>query len=247
MATAHNKAEKGDIAKFVIMPGDPLRAKFISDNFLKNPVCFNSVRGMLGFTGHYGSCRVSVMASGMGMPSMGIYSYELFNFYDVDYILRIGSCGSYLKDSKLGDVFLVEKSFTDSNFAYNFARIKDKELKSDDKLNDALKNSAKKQNIQMRSVNIMSTDIFYRDENLNDEEFKEYDEFIKKNNIAGSEMESFSLFSNALVAKKKASCLLTISDFIYDKNGEKMSADERQNSFLNMMKIALGSIEFILK
>lgn len=230
MPTPHNAAIKGDIAKTVLMPGDPLRAKFIADNFLEDVVCFNTVRNMLGFTGTYNGKRISVMGSGMGMPSIGIYSYELFNFYDVENIIRIGSAGSLSEDVKVKDVIIGLGASTNSNFAmqYNipgtFAPIADYGL-----VRKAVE-VAEEKNIKTVVGNILSSDTFYGDD-------KEANEKWMKMGILAIEMEAAALYMNAARAKKKALCILTVSDHIL--TGESLSAEDRQVTFKEMMEIAL--------
>lgn len=229
--TPHNGAKKEDIAKTVLMPGDPLRAKFIAETYLKDAVCFNTVRNMFGYTGTYNGKRVSVMGGGMGMPSIGIYSYELFNFYDVDNIIRIGSAGGIAENVHVRDVVIGMGACTNSNYAkqYNlpgtFAPIASYDL-----LKKAV-DSAEKLNVNTVVGNILSSDTFYDDnENaLN---------LWKKMGILAVEMEAAALYMNAAKAGKNALCLLTISDCPF--TGESLSAEERQVSFTQMMEIALS-------
>ena len=192
MGTPHNEAQTGDIAKTVLMPGDPLRAKYIADNYLTDVICFNTVRNMSGFTGIYNGCRVSVMGSGMGMPSMGIYSYELYNVYDVDNIIRIGSAGAFDDDLNLMDIVLGMGSCTDSNFAaqYNLPGI-----------------------------------------------YAPIADFTLLKGVLAVDMESAALYMTAARCRKHALTILTISDHLY--RGEKLSAQERQTGFTNMMETAL--------
>lgn len=228
--TPHNEAKIGDIAKTVLMPGDPLRAKFIADNYLEDVVCFNTVRNMLGFTGTYQGKRVSVMGGGMGMPSIGIYSYELYHFYDVDNIIRIGSAGGIADDIKLRDIVIGMGASTNSNFAHQyklpgtFAPIADFGL-----LRKAVE-TAEKLNIKTVVGNILSSDTFYDDN-------PEANSLWKKMNVLCVEMEAAALYMNAARAGKKALCILTISDHVI--TGEALSAEDRQNTFNDMMKIAL--------
>lgn len=231
MATPHNAANKGDIAKTVLMPGDPLRAKFIAETFLENPVLFNTVRNMFGYTGTYKGHRVSVMGSGMGQPSIGIYSYELYKEYDVENIIRIGSAGSYVEDVKVYDVVLVDKAYSESSYAKVQSGY-DKDIAYPTKeLNDILEAAADKLAIPIIKTGTHSSDVFYR-EGGND-----YIKPIVDKGCVCVEMESFALFNNARVLNKKAACLLTISDsFVSD---EITTAQERQSSFTKMMQIAL--------
>lgn len=217
------------IAKVVLMPGDPLRAKFIADNFLTDVITFNTTRGMLGFTGKYKGRWISVMGSGMGQPSIGIYSYELFNFYDVDTIVRIGSAGAYVPRLKIYDTVLVTEAYTEANFAKVAYGMRSKKLKSNKALNNKLTKIAAKLDIDLKPAICHSSDVFYSTTNNNDARDKYGCECV--------EMESFALFANAKACGKKASTLLTISDSFVTH--EVTSAEERQTSFTNMMKIAL--------
>jgi purine-nucleoside phosphorylase len=228
--TPHNGAKLGEIAKTVLMPGDPLRAKFIAENFLEDVVQFNSVRNMLGYTGTYKGKRISVMGGGMGIPSIGIYSYELFNYYDVDNIIRIGTAGSVSEKLHLRDIVIGLGASTDSNYAsqYNlpgtFAPIASFELAI------SAFEMAKENNINTVIGNILSSDIFYNADKTALERWKNM-------GILAVEMEAAALYMNAAEAGKNALCLLTISDCPF--TGESLSAEERQLSFTEMMKIAL--------
>ena len=230
MATPHNEAERGDFADIVLMPGDPMRAKLVAETYLENPTLVNKVRGMLGYTGTYHGKRVTVMASGMGQPSIGIYSYELFNFYDVDNIIRVGTCGSFDKDLHARDIILAMGACTNGNYAsqYNlpgtFCPIASFDL---------VKRAAElceKAGINYKVGNILSSDMFYDDANSGMD--------WAKMGVLGVEMESAALYCNAARAGKNALCICTVSDsFIYPE--ENTTAEERQNSFTAMMKIAL--------
>lgn len=228
--TPHINAKADDIAKTVLMPGDPLRAKFIAENYLENVTCVNTVRNMLGFTGTYKGKKVSVMGSGMGMPSIGIYSYELFNFYDADNIIRIGSAGGIADNVKLRDIVIAMGASTNSNFAAQyklpgtFAPIADFGL-----LRKAVE-AAEKLGIKTVVGNVLSSDTFYDDN-------KEANSLWKKMNILCVEMEAAALYMNAARAGKNALCILTISDHVF--TGEALSAEDRQNTFREMMEIAL--------
>jgi len=228
--TPHNGAKLGEIAKTVLMPGDPLRAKFIAEKFLEDIVQFNSVRNMLGYTGTYKGKRISVMGGGMGMPSIGIYSYELFNYYDVDNIIRIGTAGSVSEKLHLRDIVIGLGASTDSNYAsqYNlpgtFAPIASFDLVS------SAVEKAKKNNINAVIGNILSSDIFYNADKTALEKWRSM-------GILAVEMEAAALYMNAAEAGKNALCLLTISDC--PLTGESLSAEDRQLSFTEMMKIAL--------
>ncbi len=237
MSTPHNKAQKGQIAKTVLMPGDPLRAKFIAETFLENPVCFNDVRGMLGYTGTYQGKEISVMGSGMGMPSIGIYSYELFTQYDVENIIRIGSAGSYSENAKVYDVVLSTGAYSESSYAKTQNGCTDDIIKPSASLNEKLRESAKKLGIPMHEGVIHSSDVFYRE--ASDESPTYWEKLRDEKGCLAVEMESFALFHNANVTGKNAACLITISDSFV--SSEITTAEERQNSFTNMMKIALGA------
>ena len=234
MSTAHNQGEKGQYAKTVIMPGDPLRAKMIAENYLENPVLINEVRGMLGYTGTYKGTPVSVMGSGMGMPSIGIYSYELFTEYDVEAIIRVGSCGAYSGDLDLNDVVLANSAWSESSFAKTQNGCEDDILYPSQELNDKIEAAAEKLGSTLHTVRVHSADVFYRSGNQD-----YYKDLMADHGVDVVEMESFALFHNANATGKKAACLLTISDsFVHP---EKLTAEERQNSFGKMIEIALES------
>ena len=228
--TAHNNAKAGDFAKTVLMPGDPLRAKYIAETYLENPRQVTAVRNMFGYTGTYKGKEISVMGGGMGMPSIGIYSYELFNFYGVDQIIRIGSAGALQDHIKVMDVVIGIGACTDSNYAYQyglpgtFAPIADYEL-----MNKAIE-TAKRQGTNVVVGNVVSSDVFYNaDPTVNDR--------WRSMGVLAVEMEAAALYMNAAKAKKKALCMLTISDHIY--TGEALCAEDRQLGFGKMMEIAL--------
>lgn len=228
--TPHNGGKEGDIAKTVLMPGDPLRAKFIAETYLENPVCFNSVRNMLGYTGEYKGKKISVMGGGMGMPSIGIYSYELFEFYGVENIIRIGSAGGIGENIKVRDIIIGMGASTNSNYAMQyklpgtFAPIADYGL-----LRSAV-DVAESKNYKVVVGNILSSDTFYNDNS-------ETNSLWKKMNVLAVEMEAAALYMNAARLGKKALCILTVSDHVF--TGESLSAEERQISFKEMMEIAL--------
>jgi len=235
MATPHNTAKKGDIAKTVLMPGDPLRAKFVSDNYLENPVQFNNVRGMLGYTGSYKGKPVSVMGSGMGIPSIGIYSYELFTEYDVDNIIRIGSSGGYSTDLKLFDVVLALEAYSESSYARYQSGFEGDVTAASPALVRKLRESAARLGVPLVEGRIHSSDVFYRA----GEDADPY--WIRVRDEKGClavEMESFALFHNASVTGKNAACVLTISDLLYSM--EETSAEQREKAFTAMMEVALG-------
>lgn len=229
--TPHNGAKAGDIAKTVLMPGDPLRAKFIAETYLTNPVCFNTVRNMLGYTGTYKGKPVSVMGGGMGIPSVGIYTYELFNFYDVENIIRIGSAGGIADNVHVRDVVVGMGACTNSNYAaqYNlpgtFAPVASYSL-----LERAVL-AARELNVKTVVGNVLSSDTFYDD---NENALVAW----KKMGVLAVEMEAAALYMNAARAGKNALCLLTISDCPF--TGESLSAQERQTGFTQMMEVALA-------
>lgn len=232
MSTPHNSAEKGQIAKTVLMPGDPLRAKFIAENFLDDAKLVSSVRNMYAYTGTYKGKEISVMASGMGMPSIGIYSYELYKFYDVENIIRIGSAGAYSKELKLYDMVLADSVYSDSNYANTMSGEGRKILHPSKALNDKLLEAAKEQNIPLTIGRLNSSDNFYKEDGR-----PSVDYLRDVCGCVATEMESFALLHNANVCGKNASCIVTISDSAV--SGEETTAQERQNSFTNMMKVAL--------
>ncbi|MBR6490259.1 MAG: purine-nucleoside phosphorylase [Muribaculaceae bacterium] len=232
MATPHINANTGDFARTVLMPGDPLRAKFISDNFLDDPKLVTTVRNVLGFTGTYKGVPVSVMASGMGMPSIGIYSYELFQFYDAENIIRIGSAGSYNKDLKVSDVVLADSAYSASSYALVHNGETSHELFPSKHINDVILDQAKELGIGCTPCKVHSSDVFYGGPNS-----EPWQQIRERTGVDCVEMESFALFQNAKVMGKGAACLLTISDSLVDFTA--MSAEERQTSFRTMMTLAL--------
>lgn len=236
MGTPHNSAKMGDFAKTVLMPGDPLRAKFIAETFLENPQLVTSVRNVLGYTGTYKGKKVSVMASGMGMPSIGIYSYELYTQYGVETIIRIGSAGSYSADLDLYDVVLAESAYSESNYAKVQCGCEEDVLYPNKELNDHIIETAEKIGIPCKVARIHSSDVFYAEAKMGS-----YERYLKEHGAKCVEMESFALFNNANVLGKKAACLLTISDSMVTK--QEVDAQGRQNSFTKMMELALESIE----
>ena len=229
--TPHNSAVKGEIAKTVLMPGDPLRAKFVAENFLTDVKQFNSIRNMFGYTGKYNGKEVSVMGSGMGMPSIGIYSYELFNFYDVENIIRIGTTGAIHDDLDLGDLVIAQGSCTDSNFAKHFNLPGTFAPIASFKLLRGAVDAAEKLGVKYMVGNVLSSDVFYNET---------FDSFIqwKKMGVLCAEMEAAALYMNAAQAGKNALCVLTVSDC--PMKGTATTAEERQTAFTNMMKVALS-------
>lgn len=236
MSTPHISAAAGDFAKTVLMPGDPLRSKFIAENFLEDAKLINNVRGIQGYTGNYHGCRVSVMASGMGMPSIGIYSYELFNFYDVENILRIGSAGSMSPDIHIRDIVLGQGACTNSRFAHQyhlpgaFAPIASYELLR------TCADLAEEMKLSYHVGNLLSSDTFYNDEDDLPETQKSLSLWSKMG-VMAVEMEAAALYMNAARCGKNALALCTISDHLI--TGEETSSEERQTSFTQMMELAL--------
>ncbi len=231
--TPHISAKKEDIAKTVLMPGDPLRAKFIAEIFLESPVLVNNVRGVQGHTGTWKGVPVTVMASGMGIPAIGIYSWELYNFYDVDNIIRIGSAGAMRDDLKLMDIVAGQGACTDSNFAHQFelngtfAPIADYTLLSN------CVEAAKEKGIDMKVGNILSSDNFYSPSNCDDSTK------WRDMGVMAVEMEAAGLYMNAARAGKRALCICTISDHLY--RSEALSSEQRQLSLTQMIEIALDT------
>ena len=230
--TPHNSAAAGEIAKTVLMPGDPLRAKYIAENFLESPVLVNNIRGIHGYTGKWKNTTVSVMASGMGIPSIGIYSYELYNFYDVDNIIRIGTAGAIHDSLKLRDIVLAQGACTDSNFMNQFklpgtfAPIANYELLK------TAEAAAKENGVNPVVGNILSSDVFYGDDTTDN------DKWLKMGVLA-VEMEAAGLYANAARCGKRALAICTVSDHIY--RGEKLPADEREKNLQQMITIALDT------
>lgn len=232
----HCNAKKEDIAKTVLMPGDPLRAKYIAENFLENARLVNTVRNMLAYTGTYKGKEITVFSHGMGMASMGIYCYELYKFYDVENIIRIGSCGAYSEDLNIFDTILVDKSYTEGNFAYEWNEKDCHLIESSEFLNEIIESTAKEINIPYIKGNTLCSDCFdgYLESipNL-------IKRFPKELNIIGAEMEAFALFYMAHYLGRQASCLLTVVDSHYKK--QKISSEEREKSLNNMITLALES------
>ena len=230
--TPHIEAKKGEIARNVLMPGDPLRAKYVAEHFLEDASLVNQVRNVYAYTGTYKGKELTVMASGMGMPSIGIYSYELYKFYDVDNIIRIGSAGAYTDRLAVYDVVLADSAWSQSSFAKVQSGCMDDVLYPSESLNTRILDAAHCLQIPLKTARIHSSDVFYREDNVDG-----YKEIIKKHQCECVEMESFALFHNAKLLGKNAACLLTISDSFVTH--EELSSLARQESFENMMKIAL--------
>ncbi|MDD3187749.1 MAG: purine-nucleoside phosphorylase [Bacilli bacterium] len=228
--TPHIEAKENEIADIVIMPGDPLRAEYIAQNYLENYKLVNKVRNVFAYTGFYKNRMVTIMASGMGMPSMGIYAYELFKFYNVDSIIRVGSCGAYSETINLGEIVLVDEAYTDSSFARVYDNSDISIEKPSLELNERILATICNKNCKVGKI--YSTDVFYRNVDIN--------KLYKVEGCLGEEMESFALFHIAKSLNKKAACLLTVSDNL--KTHQSLSSVERQNSFKQMIEIALDSI-----
>ena len=236
MSTPHNEAKIGEIAKTVVMPGDPLRAKYIAENFLDNYKLVNSVRGMYAYTGTYKGKEITVMAHGIGMPSIGIYCYELYKIYGVENIIRIGSCGAYKPELKLFDIVLSENVFTESNFALTLNNEDCHIVSADSSLNNIIANTSKETNINIYIGNTVCTDCF-------DFYMTDVNQFLARIpedfNPVSAEMEAFALFYVAKVLNKKAACLMSVVDSKYIK--EIATPEERQKGLNNMIRLALDS------
>ena len=230
--TAHIEAKMGDISETVLMPGDPLRAKFVADTFLSDVVQFNQVRGMLGFTGTYKGKRVSVMGSGMGCPSIGIYSYELFNFYGVENIMRIGTAGSINTDLVIGDVVIAQGACTDSAFAHQYGLPGTYSAISSYALLEKAVAAARSYGKKFAVGNVLTSDVFY---SADADALKKWQAM----GVLAVEMESAALFMTAAKANKQALTILTISDEVF--TGRQTTSQERQTAFTNMMEIALDT------
>jgi len=232
MSTVHIGASVNKVANVVLMPGDPKRAEYIAKKFLNNVELVNTIRGMTAYTGYYKGKMITIFPSGMGNPSMGIYSYELYKFYNVDSIIRIGSCGSYIEKCGLRDTVLVRYSCSDSNYAKIIDNYEYNYVKSNDELNNVIELTAKGLGINLVKGNIFCSDVFYEQ---NSDFRKKYEQF----KAIGVEMESFALFNNARILGKKASCLLTVTNTFYDN--KELNAIEREQKLDNMIIIALES------
>lgn len=228
MATPHNSAKKGDFAKTVLMPGDPLRSKFIAENFLEDAVLVNNVRGVQGYTGKYKGRSVSVMASGMGMPSMSIYSYELFSVYDVDTIIRVGSAGATSPSLKLKDIVIADSAYTVSNIVDQLGFDKSVKIVATPSKVALAEKIAKEKGFEYKVGKLMSSDVFYRKTDLDE---------MKRLGVLAVEMEAAALFLNASLTGKNALAICTISDSLV--TGEALSAFDRETSFTQMMELAL--------
>lgn len=234
MATAHISAKKGDFAKTVLMPGDPLRAKYIAENFLEDVKLVTSVRNMFGYTGTYKGRKISVMGSGMGQPSIGIYSYELYTEYDVENIIRVGSCGSYQEEVKVRDIIIAQGASTESGFAHQYGLPGTFAALADWTLLKKAVDTAEAQGKEVKVGNILSSDIFY---NAQPDAYKKWAEM----GVLGVEMEAAALYMNAAKLGKKALCILTVSDSLVTH--ESTTAEERETTFTGMMELALEFAE----
>lgn len=234
MSTPHNAAAPGDIAKTVLMPGDPLRAKFIAEHFLTDAVCYNTIRGMYGYTGTYQGIPISVQGSGMGMPSIGIYSYELYHHYDVERIIRVGTAGGVADHIQLRDVVLGQAACTDSNYAAQYQLPGTYAPIASYALLEAAVHAAKQLDIPVHVGNLLSTDVFYKEPSPLPQ--------WAKMGVLATEMESAALYMNAAAAGKQALCIATISDC--PLRNEFTTAEERQTAFTDMMRLALETAVF---
>lgn len=228
--TPHNEAKKGEIAKVVLMPGDPLRAKYIAENFMDNVKLVNQVRGMYAYTGTYKGKEITVMGHGMGIPSVGIYVHELFKFYDVECIIRIGSCGAYVDTLNLKDVIVVNEGYSESTFAECYSGDKVHSVAAKNSCNDVIMETAKEMNLNVVQGNVHSADAFYSST-------ANIKELYEKHGCLAAEMESFALFHIANVLNKKAACILSVSDSLVKP--EELSPAERQTALTNMITLGL--------
>lgn len=229
--SVHIESKKEDIANIVLMPGDPKRCEFIAKKYLSNSRLINTVRGMTAYTGYYKGHKITIFPSGIGNPSMGVYSYELFKEYDVKYIIRIGTMGAYT-NLKIKDIVLVDNSITNSNYGMYAAGYNNNIIKSNDELNNIIMNTASSINIPIYKGNIYSSDVFYEREN-------KYQEIVSKYNVLGVEMESYALLLNASIFNRKASTILMVSDSFL--NTDNLSQREREKELDNLIILALES------
>lgn len=232
MATPHIQAECGEIAKTVLMPGDPLRAKYVAEHFLSDAVLFNAVRGMLGYTGYYKNKRISVMGSGMGIASMGIYSYELFSFYNVEHIIRMGTCGTSREDIHFGDLVIAMGASTNSNFADQYQLSGTLSAIADFSLLEKAVSVARRMDVRFHVGNVLSGEAFYSPN-------RQGDQWARMGILAG-EMECYALYLNAVYLGKSALGVFSVSDENYD-GGRKATCQERETSFTGMMQLALNT------
>ena len=235
----HNEAKVGEIAKTVLMPGDPLRAKYIAEKYLEDYKIVNQLRGMYTYTGKYKGVEITIMPSGMGMPSMGIYAYELYDYYKVENIIRIGTCGVFDEKAGLLDVLLVDHSYNEGNYSYNYNDEKVNWAHADRGMNDLIVDVSKEINVDIKRLNIACTECF---DAYQPNRAKGYVERMPKDrDIVGTEMESFALYYIANLMNKKASCLLSVVDTNYPNkdNEEIVSPEDRQTSLDDMIKLAI--------
>lgn len=233
MSTPHNAADPGQIAQTVLMPGDPLRAKFIAETYLDNAVLFTDVRNMYGYTGTYNGKPVSVMGHGMGMPSVGLYTYELYNFYNVQTIIRTGSAGGIQPDVHLRDIVIAMGACTDSAYASQYKMPGTFAPIADHSLLEKAVNAARARSLEVKVGNVISTDVFYNDDPA-------YNDAWKRMGILAVEMEAAALYMNAARAGRKALCILTVSDHLYSQ--EQVTVEERRSGFGEMIQVALDII-----
>ena len=233
MSTPHNAADPGQIAQTVLMPGDPLRAKFIAETYLDNAVLFTDVRNMYGYTGTYNGKPVSVMGHGMGMPSVGLYTYELYNFYNVQTIIRTGSAGGIQPDVHLCDIVIAMGACTDSAYASQYKMPGTFAPIADHSLLEKAVNAARARSLEVKVGNVISTDVFYNDDPA-------YNDAWKRMGILAVEMEAAALYMNAARAGRKALCILTVSDHLYSQ--EQLTVEERRSGFGEMIQVALDII-----
>lgn len=232
MSSIHFEFNKEDVSNIVLMPGDPLRAKYIADTYLTDVKCINTVRNNLGFTGYYKHKKISVISSGMGIPSMGIYAYELYDYYDVDCIIRLGTAGAMNESIKVKDIILAEHSYSESTFAYLYDNNQNKEFEGSSYLNDLIKKTSIENNINIKNGLVLSTDVFepYAKNNI-------ISSVLPKRDFIATEMESFALFFLANYLNKEAACVLTISDSPYENT--MLTKEERQSELDKMIKLVL--------
>ena len=232
MATVHIESNVGEISDIVLMPGDPKRSEYIAKNFLTDCTLVNNVRGMTAYTGYYKDRLVTVFPSGMGIPSVGIYSYELFKEYGVENIIRIGSCGGYNESLKLNDIILVSGSYSESNYAMSLDGYSSKTINSSDNLNEIIENTANENMMNIVKGNIYCSEAFYEKE-------YNYNERAEELDVLGIEMETFALFNNARKFGKNAAALLTVSDLFFSE--DKLTSEEREKNLNDMIILALES------
>ncbi|MBI9042871.1 MAG: purine-nucleoside phosphorylase [Anaerolineaceae bacterium] len=238
--TPHIEATSRDeIAKVVLMPGDPLRAKKIADTYLTDVKLFNQVRGMLGYTGIFNGKKISVMGSGMGFGSIGIYSYELYEFYDVDAIIRIGSCGAAIPDLELLDIILTDYACSTETYARVAHGFEEDSFKGSERISKEIRKVASKNNIKITEGNLGSGNVFYNTINQDQDKYK------TKKPVIAFEMEAFALFANAKALNKEAACLVTVSDNNFKKD-QILTSEARQNAFDEMMLLSLNSAAALL-